>query len=357
MSALGLSEIFARLHAQGLVAQPEAPVLPPYDQESPWYVRLMAGFGAWLGGMFMLGTIMSLFTLALRSAGGMMALGIIMLGIAFALYRAARNSEALQQLGLAASMAGQFALAFGVMDLFHWRSHEIAGFLCLLQIGLVVLMDGVLHRYLSALFAAMAAYWFLAHLHALPLGGAVLAILVAGIWMKEAAWTAANRARLWRPVGHALALALLCWQAPLSLGSMLMWFFNRGSAELAVPGWVAPLAYAICLAGVVGEVARSQAPRAWPRWVAAAFVVSAAAWLAPGLLTALLVLVLGVAAGNRALVGLAIVAAAWYLGAYYHQMQTTLLEKSAVMVGTGLVLIALRLLLAKLWPEAEADHA
>jgi uncharacterized membrane protein len=48
------------------------------------------------------------------------------------------------------------------------------------------------------------------------------------------------------------------------------------------------------------------------------------------------------------------VAALWYLGAYYYQMQLTLLEKSGVMLATGTVLIALRFALAALWPEQKA---
>ena len=353
MSTQTMDQIFASLAARGLVADPQPPALALQAPGTPWYVRVMAGFGAWLGGLFLLGSLMTFFSVMLRSAGGMLALGLCALGAAVGLYRAARDSEALQQLGLACSMAGQFALAFGIEELFHWDSTAIAGFLFLLQVGLVFVMDSVLHRFLSAWFAAVAGYYFLYRMQAVALGGMLLAVGVTWIWLSEHIWTAARRATFWRPVGYALALALLFWHAPLSM----QWVFGWGREEFAlgVPYWLAPLAYALCLAGAAGWLAREQAPQAWPRWVVAALLIGASGWLAPGLLAAVLVLVLGAATGHRILTGLAVLAAAWYLGAYYYQMQLSLLEKSWVLIGSGVVLVGLRFALGLLWPKEAGD--
>jgi hypothetical protein len=276
-----------------------------------------------------------------------------LLGAAFALYRAAGKSEALQQFGLAFSMAGQFALAFGFSELWHLSSDKLMFALCLMQVALVLLMPGALHRFLSTLFAAVAAYYALEFNHAQALGALLLAPAVTWIWLDEAVWIAARRSQMWRPVGYALAFALLSWQAPLSAH----WIFSsgRGPGMSGVPYWLAPLAYAGSLIVVAAVLARRQAPGAWLNWAAAAAVVSLAAVLAPGLIAALLVLILGYAAGNRILTGMALLAAAWYLGAYYYQMQVTLLEKSGVMLATGVVLLAMRFGLAVVWPR-ESDH-
>lgn len=349
MSVPSMAQVFAQLHARGFVADAEPPALAPLPAGTPWFVRVMAGFGAWLGGIFLLGALMALFSMALRSGGGMMVLGMLLIGGAFALYRAAKGSEALQQLGLACSMAGQFALAFGMDEALHLSNAQTAGMLVLLQAFLVVVMDGALHRYLSTLFAAAAGFYFLDHIHAVPLGGAVLAVAVTWIWLTESRWTAAGRAPWLRPVGYALALALLFWQAPFSLD---FWRWgHRDVPAFVLPYWIAPLAYGLCLAVTAAMLAREHAPRAWPRWMAAALVVSGVAWLAPGLIAALLVLLLGANRGSRILCGLALLAAAWYLGAYYYQMQITLLAKSGVMVASGALLIVLRFLMSWLWKE------
>jgi uncharacterized membrane protein len=348
MSAQTVDEVFAELHRRGLVADAQPPALPAAGPDTPWYVRVMAGFGAWLGGLFLLGSIMAFFTAAMRSAGAVTVVGVIALAAAFWLYRVARDSDAVQQLALAASMAGQFAIGFGLSEVFHWRDTSIAGMLLLLQIALVLAMPNGLHRFLSTWFAAIAGYYFLYQLHAQALGAAILAVMVVLVWLNEAAWTAAGRAALCLPVGYALALALLFWQAPYSVEWLLDW---RGRAGVAVPAMLAPLAYALCLAATAAVLARRHAPGKLVLWVVVALLVSAAAWLAPGLIAALLVLILGEAAGRRGLVGLALLGVVWYLGTYYYRMNLTLLEKSWVMLGTGMLLIALRFVLNRVWRE------
>ena len=349
-----MSGVFADLHARGLVAVAQPPLLEAEPPGTPWFVRVMAGFGAWLGGLFLLGSVLGIFAFAFDSKGGMLVLGVLLIGVAFAIYRAAGKSEALQQFGLAFSMAGQFSLGFGLSDMLRWSSGDFVWALCLMQVALAALMPSSLHRFLSTLFAAIAAYYALQMSHAVALGALVIAPVVAWIWISEPEWTAARRASLWRPVGYALALALLFWEAPLSA----RWIFGSGREAVlfAVPYWFAPLAYAGSLVAVSGMLARQLAPKAWVNWVIGAALVSLAAILAPGLIAALLVLVLGFAAGNRILTGMAILAAAWYLGAFYYQMQITLLEKSGVMLATGVLLLAMRFALSVLWRKEAGDE-
>lgn len=347
MSALTLHEVLAELQRGGLIAEVPPP-LAPVPPATPWYVRVMAGFGAWLGGVFLLGATVGLFAALAKSPGGLMVIGLLLLGAAFGIYRAARDIEALQQFALAFSMAGQLAVAFGIEELMHWRTEPMAWFVCLMQIALVIVMPHALHRFMSALFAAIAMYIGLQAAHAAALGALVLAPLVAWLWHSEPKWVAAGRRDLLQPVAYALALALLFWEAPLSAS----WLFGYGGDtwRFAVPRFLAPMAYGFTCVALAGTVARELAPRVWSYWAAAVALVCAAAALAPGLVAALLVLLLGFAAGRRVLVGMALLAAIWYLGAYYYRLQITLLEKSGVMLATGAVLIGLRFLLTTLWP-------
>jgi hypothetical protein len=298
----------------------------------------------------LLGLVISLFSLAARSSAALSTIGVIALVVAFVLYQAARESEALQQFALACSMAGQVALAIGCSDWFSWRDASLAGFVLMLQLALTAIMNNPLHRFLSACFAVIAAYWWLVQLHAMPLGGVLLAAGVTLLWLTEPGWVAARQARLWRPVAYALVLGLLFWHAMYSLD----WDFGWRAQErpLGMPTWSASLAYLVCLVTATGVLARRHAPQARLRWMAAALCVAAAAWLAPGLMAALLVLLLGQAAGNRILVGLALLAAVWYLGAYYYQMHISLLQKSWVLMGSGAALLGLRAVLSYWWREA-----
>jgi uncharacterized membrane protein len=68
--------------------------------------------------------------------------------------------------------------------------------------------------------------------------------------------------------------------------------------------------------------------------------------------------VVGFANGNRVLIGLGIAALVGYLSHYYYSLQATLLEKSVLLMCTGLVLLAARFALHRWWPlSKEQAHA
>jgi uncharacterized membrane protein len=62
--------------------------------------------------------------------------------------------------------------------------------------------------------------------------------------------------------------------------------------------------------------------------------------------------------GNRVLAGLGILALLGYLSHYYYALYATLLAKSALLAGAGLVLLAARFALRRWWPRDEGvQHA
>ena len=84
--------------------------------------------------------------------------------------------------------------------------------------------------------------------------------------------------------------------------------------------------------------------------LAAALIVAVASLKAPGLGPVLSILVIGFANGNRVLAGVGVIALLGYLSHYYYSMQTTLLEKSALLAATGAALLLARLALHRWWP-------
>jgi uncharacterized membrane protein len=63
----------------------------------------------------------------------------------------------------------------------------------------------------------------------------------------------------------------------------------------------------------------------------------------PGILAAIIVLTVGFWRGNLLLMGLATAFLAGFLTAYYYNLDFTLLVKSFILMGTGVLLLALRL--------------
>lgn len=85
-----------------------------------------------------------------------------------------------------------------------------------------------------------------------------------------------------------------------------------------------------------------------------ATLIMAASFTAPGMIQALLLLLVGYAVCNRVLIGLGLFASGAFLSSYYYMMQTTLLEKSMLLIGLGVVLLLGRLGIRKWLPAQPA---
>jgi uncharacterized membrane protein len=90
---------------------------------------------------------------------------------------------------------------------------------------------------------------------------------------------------------------------------------------------------------------------------AAAIVLALCGLAAPGLSSAILVLALGFANGNRVLMGLGLVAFGGYLSHFYYQLSSTLLVKSIALAATGAALLGLRWIIEHFLPAEEGTSA
>lgn len=69
---------------------------------------------------------------------------------------------------------------------------------------------------------------------------------------------------------------------------------------------------------------------------------------ARGLITAVIILLLGYANSNRVLMGLGIISLLVYISSYYYLLDTTLLNKSFSLTAIGAILLALRWLMMRM---------
>lgn len=82
-------------------------------------------------------------------------------------------------------------------------------------------------------------------------------------------------------------------------------------------------------------------------------LVIASSWAAPGLLLALIVAMLGTAAGNKSFTGAGIAFLALFIAAYFYGIETTMLTKSYTLVGSGAAVLLARWVLLKAIPAEE----
>jgi hypothetical protein len=318
--------------------------LAGFVSPSPWFVRVLAGFGAWLAALFFMGFVSWIAV----ETGGALFLGAVFLVGSGALRRY-KPDDFSRQFSLALCLAGQllviYALSKGANSIA--RPAMVA---LVLQIPLIAFYPDRTLRFLATVFAALAAATLVLE-HRVPQGVAVLEVSLAGFaawaWLREAAQGA--RETLLRPVAYGAAASLFLLLLPSSFSP---WLMHSTVAALFTHSPVAPVGLALVLAWVAAQMMREQgrAPASAPALAIFAGIAlfTLPALRAPGLLAALIVLAVGFRRGNRLLEGMSVLFLVWFLSAYYYHLSISLLDKSFALVASGAILLALRYMLLRL---------
>ena len=240
-------------------------------------------------------------------------------------------------------------------------SFTVTSFVFALQQGLLfALMPNFVHRVWAAGTTTVALCFAMGglDLHALALPLITAGLVV--VWLQE--FQHARRGELLRAGGYGLALAAM-FLSFMNAGSWNDWYGrdNKPMDPVTAQG----LAYAgraltaLVMVGVAVLLLRRErvatGSGAGKVALTLAVVLALASVKAPGLAPATAILLLGFANGNRVLTGLGIVALLAYLSHYYYVLDATLLEKSVIMLVTGIALLGLRVASHRWWPSLKED--
>lgn len=300
---------FERVMAEHGLIPDDAPPLAFGAEGRPWFVSLLLGAAGWLASLFSLAFAVLFF--GLDSPGAIAVLGVIMLGVGFALYASDRGDTFFEQLALALVLAGQLALLYAVGEA-SGSPTVVAGFAAGVSIALVFGLPDPFARSLSALFACIAwglfvrlGWW---DGEAASLGSALVgwwvvwapvALGVHALIARESRWMATPARRIARPALTGLLVAL-------SLGT-----------------WTSEPFAALSFAGAPGEVGVD--------WLAL--------WPLLGVGAALFAAVCAFRVRHRPLVGVAIAGALLHVVHFYTLLGVDLVMKSYVMIALGSVLL------------------
>jgi hypothetical protein len=145
-------ELVDVLRTRGIIAA-DAPALTGASHDRPWFIALLQGVAGWFGGIFLLVFLGVL--IRPESTAGIAVCGVALLLGAWALYYADREAVFFDQLALALSIAGQFALAWAIV-----KDSEsgvfIAATMFALQCAVFAVMPNHFARLLAAFFACAA---------------------------------------------------------------------------------------------------------------------------------------------------------------------------------------------------------
>lgn len=351
MSSRSLSQVVEELKLSGRIGDEQASradaLIEQLRSAQPWYVRTMVGFGAWLASILLLGFVAG-FGMAV---GGLTFVGLGLIVVAVLLRRRSDNDFIIQGT-LATSLAGQATLAFGLAQALPGEDMK-SMFLA------VVLMSGVLffifpdriHRVLSVLFFA-SALTMLAYAYKVnaivPLLGPAFAFGLVLVHRNRARITASGQGHLVRPLENGLMLSAF---GCLLLSTVyVLPEMNTGFVFYPRP-WISTLLLGalflhvgrLCLPTLLHGAAKGASLLIYGMMSG----LIAAAWSMPGLLLALIVVLLGAAAGNRSFVGAGFVFLVVFVTAYFYGIEMTMLTKSVTLVTTGAVVLAARWVVLK----------
>ncbi len=338
-------------------------VAPRDEGHAPWYV--LVGFGAWVSAILFV--IAALVSGIADSRAALGALGLTAFAVGVILRRSARSDFPVQ-LALAMSLGGRVTLYTALFER-HEPTTVVWAVALALEILSVAAYADAVGRFLATLGACSALVGLTDALHlpwpAMPLATLVIAAGATAIWQREPALLARGLASIQRPVGFGLVVALMT--------ALLADLWTKGSPDRGRFS-VAAVGLTLLLLVVEREALRRALAHARPRggYRAAAprdddpslpaapappetraivyggtIAIGALGQLAPGLMGALLVMALGAHRRNRLLFALAAAFLIFFGSHFYYNLSMTLLAKSGVLLGSGLLMLGLRLPLAR----------
>jgi uncharacterized membrane-anchored protein len=312
---------------------------------TPWYIALMQGFAGWVAAFFMLGFIGSVFGFLFRFDNEitLIASGIICCTAAYVLFRTQPKGIFVGQLGLVFSLTGQMMVAWGLFDWASYKSSVVFFLLAGFQLALTLLMPHFIHRILTCWFAMIALFWGLNQLGIYGLGAACCCVLFTLVWINENHWKRFQS--LWEPVGFGLALALVQFNGHILFSDELLSIYGKQGANVwwAIAPWVTSALVAVSFALVIKKIfvqyQLSLSSVTGRLVVLGGVLLVASGLIALGTSSALLILLVGFAYQRTSLKVLGLLALLSFLSWYYYSLDTTLLVKSFILVGTGIALL------------------
>jgi uncharacterized membrane protein len=356
MTPSSMQVLWAKLASAGLTT---GDLPEPEETHSPWYVRVMLGIAGLIAAGFLLGFVGVGFAFVMESKTASVAVGLMLIAAAYAVFRVAPRNDFTSMFALAVSFAAQTLVIFGIVGLFERRMSGGMPWavIAAIEAVLALAMPNFIHRVASAYAAGVCFAYACAASGADAVVAGVVAAAVAFAWLNEARLGKLHA--IVTPIAYGLTLAFVYIEGMGAFSHSLVMMFGPQPGPVAWPWIGEALVAAALLVSVAVLLKRTgrglQETRAILPLVAAA-ALGAASFKAPGIAGGLMIALLGFANGNRVLLGLGIAALLFYVSSYYYLLAATLLVKSGVLAVTGIVLLAVRwVVLNIVMPEEGAD--
>ena len=307
MSAVELKDELIRRQ----LIEPSTDDVLAVTEARPWFIGIVLGAAGWLAGVCVLAFVATLFEP--DSAFAIAVIGLLLLAAAYALYAADRGGQFFDQFALALSVAGQLAMVRAAYDATHSEA-AAAAIACVMQIVLLFLMPNAFAKLIAAFFACCA--WALT---------------------VRFGWWGTSTCDEDQPV--SLAPALIGWFVvwlPI-IGTVHALIDNEsrwmsGSVQRIARPALTGLLVSLSLATWISEPLDGQTfwtDQPQTHWLAL--------WPLLGAVGALLAVVHAFRLRSRSLIGIGSIGALLHVGQFYYLLGLSLLTKSCIMLGVGVL--------------------
>lgn len=364
MSDLSKTEQLSSLVTASIISaeqQEKAIKLLTTEQQphTPWFVHVLQGFGAWLSAVMFI-IVFALMKVLDDSADFVVSGGLLLVIALILNFKITDRSSYLSQLLFAMSLTGHVLLSVGIGIMM--KDMAIAAIIMgLVSVIFILFYSYGVHKFLSVhfLFIALLILAYEMNIQELSITTLmfITILFTCWMWLNESRYISSQYHTVFRPIQYALVSTLLMgaviidhfyhtfsyqWDTlllfPLHEIIAVGFFFSfawliRSIFQRLEHDWRRPLGF-----GLLGLM----------------LMLSVTFYYSPSVLAALLVLLLGIERHNRILIPLAIFSLIYAIGRYYYQLDLTLLHKSLLLMGSGLILLVAGVMTYR---QGRHDHA
>ena len=351
MKAADSRDLWARLRARGLA---EGSIPDSSETESPWYLRGMAAASGSIAALFILTALFMALYRLLEDNGGRIIIGLILESGALFLFRSPQANGFRAQFALALSGAAQILLIWSLWSILEKHPTLLTLAIICLELGLLFLVRDSIHRLASAFIAGGALFLLLNHYHLNSLGAPLLMGVACWLWLNET--RRPERIQVLQPLTWGLTLVALL---ALNWSEFNLWLRllpqGHGDQHPSIISLKILLTIGIA-AGVLVRLYREADAEPLSLFGLAALILLSLLGVAiPGVGFSLLLMLVAFARGNRILLLTGLAALLYHLSRYYYVLELSLLHKSLLLMGCGLLLLGLHWWLRRTWNEAGAN--
>lgn len=337
------------LQSAGLLEHGYSAETHPVD--SPWYVKALLGLSGWLAAICLLVFFGFWLQSLLLKEGVSLTIGSALIGTAIVLLRLPKN-EFYEHLGFAVSLAGQGLLLFALANYLKGLNSQLYLPIAIVQIVLLYLIPNYTHRVYSSFIATIALSLFMSSLGYLFVFKIILLLAMSKLWLNEFDYP--EKIKMLQAIGYGFVLSEFILSKTISLLYFNL-FDHWLPREINLDAWLYPWMHEIPATLAMLFIASQQIKRlehslAHPLsliFLLLVIAINALSIEINNLNIGLIILLLGYAGSNRILIGLGIITLLSAVTSYYYFMNTTLLVKSQILIGSGLLLLVIRWLIQR----------